>query len=71
MWKLVFLAAALTLSMSPLDAAPQDAKRPEQGARGAELRRDLERISKEIYPPRSDLSSRRGSFAAGTAAKKR
>jgi hypothetical protein len=47
MWKVLFLAAALGVSASPLDAAPRDAKTMQKG----ELRRDIERISKEIYPP--------------------
>ena len=53
MWKLLFLAVAFTLSVSPLDAAPrQDEKKVDKRERAAELRRDVERISKEIYPPR-------------------
>ena len=74
MWKLVFLAVTLTLSMSPLDAAPNEGKKVdnmENRARAGELRRDVERISREIYPPRSDSASSRRSFAAGTAMKKR
>jgi len=67
MWKLAFLAAVLTLSMSPLDAAPKEGRTIEK----SELARDVERISKEIYPPRSDAASSRRSFAAGAAAKKR
>lgn len=49
------LAALLALSFSPLDAreAPKDAQRTEKAApreRG-DLRRDIERISREIYRP--------------------
>jgi hypothetical protein len=64
MWKLVFLVAAFTLSASPLDAASKEEKK-------SELVRDVERISKEIYPPRSDSASPRRSFAAGAPVKKR
>ena len=72
MWKVAFIAAALAISMSPADAR----KPPAQGARvekrePSELKRDVERISREIYPERSDLSPSRGSFAAGKAQKKR
>lgn len=67
MWKLVFIAAALCFSASPLDAAAKDGKRIEKtqrrdGARRDELRRDdtrrddlrrdVDRISREIYQPR-------------------
>ena len=63
MWKALFIAAALTVSASPLDAAPRDnGKRIEKTQRGDDarregLRRDVERISQEIYrrgnpPPR-------------------
>jgi hypothetical protein len=68
MWKLVFLAVALCLSVTPLDAA--EGRRTPQTDRG-DLRRDVERISKEIYRPRSEAASPGRSFAAGTAAKKR
>jgi hypothetical protein len=66
MWKLAFIAAALCLSASPLDAAAKDGKRPEKvdrrddarrgdarrdDARREDLRRDVERISREIYRP--------------------
>jgi hypothetical protein len=54
MWKVLFLVAALSLSASPLDAAPRDVKKVEKTQRGEELRRDVERISKEIYPPRQE-----------------
>jgi len=58
MWKVVFLVAALSLSVSPLDTAPRDGKRVEKTQRGAELRRDVERISKEIYRPRQEQRRR-------------
>jgi hypothetical protein len=69
MWKLAFILGAFVVSLSPVDArqpAPYD-----RADKGAELRRDLERISREIYPERSDSRSSRGSFAAGRSAKKR
>jgi len=48
----VFLVAALlALSLSPLDARePDQAEKTAPRSRG-DLRRDIERISKEIYPP--------------------
>ena len=46
MWKLVFVLAALTVSASPLDAAPDERRKVQK----SELRRDVDRISKEIYP---------------------
>lgn len=58
MWKALFMAAALSVSASPLDAAqPDNGRRSGETQRGADLRRDLERISREIYrrsdpPPR-------------------
>jgi septal ring factor EnvC (AmiA/AmiB activator) len=67
MWKLVFIAAALCFSASPLDAAAKDGRRIEQtqrrddarrdpirrdDGRRDDLRRDVERISREIYLPR-------------------
>jgi hypothetical protein len=65
MWKVLFIVAALSLSASPLDAAARDnGKRVEQpqpqrgdATRREGLRRDVERISQEIYkrgnpPPR-------------------
>ena len=70
MRKLVFLAAVLTLSMSPLDAAQNDSRNAQQSGRGSELRRDVERISREIYPPRSDSAPPRRSLAAGATMKK-
>jgi hypothetical protein len=71
MWKLLFLVAALTLSVSPADAAPNGGKQAEKSGRASELARDVERISREIYPPRPDSASSRRSFAAGAAMKKR
>jgi len=64
MWKLVFIAAALCFSASPLDAAAKDGKRIEKIARKddvrrGDLRRDVERISKEIYRPRDQRGGRR------------
>jgi septal ring factor EnvC (AmiA/AmiB activator) len=67
MWKLVFIAAALCFSASPLDAAAKDGKRIEKtqrrddarrdelrrdDTRRNDLRRDVDRISREIYPRR-------------------
>jgi septal ring factor EnvC (AmiA/AmiB activator) len=67
MWKLVFIAAALCFSASPLDAAAKDGKRIEKtqrrddarrdelrrdDTRRNDLRRDVDRISREIYQPR-------------------
>jgi hypothetical protein len=72
MWKLVFIVAAIAVSMSPVDARQPPAKNDRAEKRDSgELRRDVERISKEIYRERSDFASSRPSFAAGTAAKKR
>jgi hypothetical protein len=59
MWKLAFIAAALCLSASPLDAAAKDGKRIEKTERREDLRRDVERISKEIYRPRDDRGGKR------------
>ena len=59
MWKVLFLAAILSVSVSPLDAAPREGKKVEKTQRGDELRRDVERISKEIYPPRQPPQRRR------------
>jgi hypothetical protein len=52
MWKLVFVLAALAVSASPLDAAPDEGRKPQKSElrRDGELRRDVERISKDIYP---------------------
>jgi hypothetical protein len=69
MWKLAFILGAFIVSLSPVDA--REGAPFERVDKGAELRRDLERISREIYPERSDLRSSRGSFAAGKSAKKR
>ena len=62
MWKLVFIAAVLCFSASPLDAAAKDGKRIEKtqrrddvrrdDTRRGDLRRDVDRISREIYQPR-------------------
>jgi hypothetical protein len=48
MWKIAFVALALAVSVSPVDAAP---RKVEKSQRTEDLRRDVERISKEIYPP--------------------
>ena len=72
MWKLLFLAAAFAVSASPVDARQPPARNDWAAKRDpGELRRDVERISKEIYRPRSDLTSPGKSFAAGAATKKR
>jgi hypothetical protein len=47
MWKVAFVLAALAVSASPLDAAPDERRKVQK----SELRRDVDRISKEIYPP--------------------
>jgi hypothetical protein len=57
MWKALFIVAALSVSASRLDAAqPDNGRRIEKTQRGSDLRRDVERISREIYrrndPPR-------------------
>ena len=54
MWKALFIVVVLSISASPLDAAqPDNGKRFEktqpQPQRGGDLRRDVDRISKEIY----------------------
>ena len=65
MWKVLFIAAALSVSASPLDAAqPGNGGRVEKTQRGGDLRRDVDRISKEIYrrndpPPRQPPPQRR------------
>ena len=71
MWKVLFLVAALSVSISPIDAreAPRD-KREKRDEQPADLRRDVERISREIYPARSAPEDR-GSLAAGRSLKKR
>jgi hypothetical protein len=72
MWKLLFLVAAFAVSLSPVDARQPPAMKDRVEKRDSgELRRDIERISREIYRERSDFASSRPSFAAGTAAKKR
>jgi hypothetical protein len=48
----LFLAAVLSIPVSPLGAAPREGKKMEKTQRGDDLRRDVERISKEIYRPR-------------------
>ena len=53
MWKVLFLAAVLSIPVSPLGAAPREGKKVEKTQRGDDLRRDVERISKEIYRPRT------------------
>jgi hypothetical protein len=63
MWKMVFVLAALAVSASPLDAAPDEGRKMQK----SELRRDVERISKEIYP-RQEQPARP---AGGRALKKR
>jgi len=67
MWKLVFIATALCFTASPVGAAGKDGKRIEKierrdevgrndgrrvDTRGDDLRRDVDRISREIYQPR-------------------
>jgi hypothetical protein len=57
MWKAFFLAVALLASMSPLDAHEQQRPRQErrmEKTQREDLRRDVERISKEIYPPHQE-----------------
>jgi hypothetical protein len=50
MWKALFIVVVLSISASPLDAAqPDNGKRMEKTQRGGDLRRDVDRISKEIY----------------------
>ena len=52
MWKALFIVAALSISASPVDAAQADNGRrieKTQTQRGGDLRRDVDRISKEIY----------------------
>jgi hypothetical protein len=58
MWKALFLVAAFVVSMSPVDARQPPARsdrvedRMEKRRESGELARDVERISKEIYPTR-------------------
>ena len=69
MARLLFLLAASVISASPLDAK-EGPRAP--GRDRSELRRDIDRISKEIYPPPESRSApRRGSFAAGPPVKRR
>ena len=70
MWKLAFIIAAFAVSLSPVDAR-QPPARADRTEKPSDLRRDVERISREIYPERSEARSSRGSFAAGNASKKR
>jgi hypothetical protein len=64
MWKLVFIFAALAVSVSPVDARER--------TKGRELARDLERLSREVYRDEGSASApARSSLAAGRAAKKR
>jgi hypothetical protein len=57
MWKVLFLTAALVVSASPLDARelPRKGDRVEKRE---ELRRDVERISREIYPQKQQRPQR-------------
>jgi hypothetical protein len=51
MWRAFLVSCLLALSFSPLDARePEPVKKPPARERG-DLRRDIERISKEIYAP--------------------
>ena len=58
MWKALFLVAAFMVSMSPADAGQPPARsdradeRVEKRRDNSELARDVERISREIYPTR-------------------
>lgn len=50
MWKLAFMIAVLALPAGPLAAAQRDdGRRIEKTQRTEDLRRDVERISREIY----------------------
>ena len=51
MVRVLLVAALLALSMSPLDAREADDRRKSVPPERGELRRDIERISKEIYAP--------------------
>lgn len=59
MFRFILVLALLSVSVTPLDARerPKDTKRMEKSER-ADLRRDVERISKEIYPPRDSRRRR-------------
>jgi hypothetical protein len=67
MWKVFFVVAAIAFSASPLDAAPDEGRKMPKAELRSELRRDVERISKEIYP-RQEQPARP---AGGRALKKR
>ena len=56
----MLVLAFLAVSASPVDARerPKDTKRMEKSER-ADLRRDVDRISKEIYAPPRDSRRRR------------
>jgi hypothetical protein len=47
MFRLVLVLLLFGVSLSPLDARERGTAQPQ----GGELRRDVERISQEIYPP--------------------
>jgi hypothetical protein len=51
MFRVFLVAALLALSMSPLDAREVDDRQKSAPPERGDLRRDIERISKEIYPP--------------------
>ena len=70
MWKVLFLVLALGVSISPVDAREAPREKRVEKREPADLRRDVERISKEIYPARSAPEDR-GSLAAGRSLKKR
>jgi hypothetical protein len=66
MWKALFLAAAFAVSVSPADARQPPPKsdrvedrRGDARRQSGELARDVERISKEIYPPRGERRPQR------------
>jgi hypothetical protein len=55
MIRLFIVICLLAVSMSPLDARESPPKRERVEKReSSELRRDIERISKEIYRPRQE-----------------
>ncbi len=51
MVRALLVAALLALSLSPLDAREADDRQKSAPPERGELRRDIERISREIYPP--------------------
>jgi hypothetical protein len=51
MVRALLLAALFALSSSPLDAREADQGQKSTARERGDLRRDIERISKEIYPP--------------------